>query len=184
MAKPHPLTPPYMPFGTQRFGNGRTHSHRGFPQYYTFPISSRPPTYPHVRQPLSSNCGQRMHCLRPSHSRIRPAFPFPSFPRFIGTMGRTDFFGFSHASWQVTPAARLCVPLVGSVPSRSPPLRAITFIPCSRLIYRVGFGHTSLRLASSSVPVRPSMRYLFIGLETCLQVPSDLASRRTPLLLG
>ena len=46
---------------------------------YTFLTYSRFPTYPHVRQPLSSNCGHCKHCLRPSHSRPPSA---PSLPEF------------------------------------------------------------------------------------------------------
>ncbi len=52
-------------------------------------------------------------------------------------------------------SASLNLPTSASV--RSPRVSAITFIPCSRLIYRVGFGQywTSLCVASSSAPVRP-----------------------------
>ena len=43
---------------------------------------------------------------------------------------------------------------------------------------------TLLLLASLSLVAQPYMRFLFVRPEVCLQLPSDSASRRTPLLFG
>jgi hypothetical protein len=60
------------------------------------------------------------------------------------------------------------------------------FAPYTRRIYadaiRVTLGfasHGPLALASS-----PRMRFVFLGPELCLQLPSDPASRRQPLLFS
>ena len=43
---------------------------------------------------------------------------------------------------------------------------------------------SSLLFASLSIAAQPYMRFLFVRPEVCLQLPSDSASRRTPLLFG
>ena len=55
-------------------------------------------------------------------------------------------------------------------PSASPPrVRTTTFLLCNRHIYRTGFGQhwTLCCLAHSSVPVRPTMWFLFVGSGVC-----------------
>lgn len=56
------------------------------------------------------------------------------------------------------------------LPSARPPrVRTTTFLPCNRHIYRTGFGQhwTLCWIAHSSVPVRPTMRFLFAGSGVC-----------------
>jgi hypothetical protein len=69
------------------------------------------------------------------------------------------------------------------LPVRPPRVSAITFPSYIRHIYTMGFGQyrTSLCLASSSVPQMPYMWFLFVRPRVCLRLPSDSASRRTPL---
>jgi len=68
---------------------------------------------------------------------------------------------------------------------RSPRVRRVTFVPYTRRIY-VGW----VRMTSgfeSLCPLAhppPRMRFVFLGPGLCLQLPSDSASRRTPLLFG
>jgi len=55
-----------------------------------------------------------------------------------------------------------------------------------RHIYFRSFrARTGLRVLWPSCPLRlPRMWFLFVGPAFCLQLPSDPASRRTPLLFG
>jgi len=89
---------------------------------------------------------------------------------------RTSLHGFSGCQgWPV-----LCRP------ARPPRVRAITFPSHICHIYTAGFGQywTLLCLASSSVPQMPYMWFLFVRPRVCLRLPSDSASRRTPLPLA
>jgi hypothetical protein len=73
-----------------------------------------------------------------------------------------------------------------SVSARPPRVRTIAFIPCTRRIYCIGFVQcwTSFCIANSSALIQPHMRFLFIGSELCLRLPSDSTSRWTPLPLA
>jgi len=90
---------------------------------------------------------------------------------------RTSLYGLS--LWKIHPSCR-------RLPGRPPRVRTITFIPSTRCIYCMGFGQyrTSFSLANSSSPSQPYMQFLFIEPGLCLQLLSDSASRRTPLLLA
>jgi hypothetical protein len=97
----------------------------------------------------------------------------------------------------VTPAPTASADFCRSIPTpygvgsprqidRSPRVRRTTFLPSTRRIYFRTFRVTiGLWI---SWPPRPSaaahMRFLFVGPGVYLQLPSDSASRRTPLLFG
>ena len=76
--------------------------------------------------------------------------------------------------------------ILSATTARSPRVRTITFPSSICRIYTTGFGQyrTLLWIASSSNHVMPYMRFLSIRPRVCLQLPSDSASRRTPLLLA
>jgi hypothetical protein len=69
---------------------------------------------------------------------------------------------------------------------RSPGVRCVTFAAYARRIYAAAFrmtsGFESSRPLAHATP--PRMRLLFVGPQLCLQLPSDPASRRQPLLFG
>ena len=69
---------------------------------------------------------------------------------------------------------------------RPPQVRAITFISCNCCIYCMEFVQywTLLCIANSSVPRQPCIQFLFVSSRFCLWLPSDSASRRTPLPLA
>ena len=94
--------------------------------------------------------------------------------RLLGTMASADFSQFVVTTDFI---------LRFHLPVRPPRVRAITFPSCICHIYTMGFGQywTSLCLASSSVPQLPYMWFLFVRPRVCLRLPSDSASRRTPL---
>jgi hypothetical protein len=89
----------------------------------------------------------------------------------LGTMASADF----------SPRPSRAAPFQGN--ARSPQIRTRAFPPCGRRIYTVDsrspFGFRGM------LPVHPStapyIRFLFVGPEVCLPLPSDSASRRTPL---
>jgi hypothetical protein len=69
---------------------------------------------------------------------------------------------------------------------RSPGVRRATFAAYTRRIYDVAFRMTSG--FESACPLAhatpPRMRFLFVRPQLCLQLPSDPASRRMPLLFS
>ena len=73
-------------------------------------------------------------------------------------------------------------------PVRPPRLRCTLFpsiyLPHLLCFYKCGSYQTSLPLANLSHETQPYMRFLFVRPEVCLQLPSDFASRRTPLLFS
>ena len=50
--------------------------------------------------------------------------------------------------------------------------------------YKCGSYLTLLYFANSSLRTQPYMRFLSVGPEVCLQLPSDSSSRKTPLLFS
>ena len=72
------------------------------------------------------------------------------------------------------------------VSARSPRVRTIAFIPCTRRIYCIGFVQcwTSSCVADLSALIQPHIRFLFIGSGLCLRLPSDSTSQWTPLPLA
>ena len=71
---------------------------------------------------------------------------------------------------------------------RPPRLRYVLFSsiypPHLLCFYECGSNLTLLLLANSSLEAQPFMRFLFVGPEVCLQLPSDSTSRWTPLLFS
>jgi len=69
---------------------------------------------------------------------------------------------------------------------KSPGVRRVTFAAQTRRIYAAAFrmtsGFESLCPLAHATP--PHMRFLFVGPQLCLQLPSDPASRRQPLLFS
>ena len=86
----------------------------------------------------------------------------PSLGKNQGTMASADFLQF------VVTAAFGFFPYTPS--ARPPRVKATTLFPCNRHIYRMGFGQhwTLCCVAHSSVPVRPTMWFLFVGSGVCL----------------
>ena len=85
----------------------------------------------------------------------------PSLGKNQGTMASADFLQF------VVTAAFGFFPYTPS--ARPPRVKATTLFPCNRHIYRTGFGQhwTLCWIAHSSVPVRPTMWFLFAGSGVC-----------------
>ena len=70
------------------------------------------------------------------------------------------------------------------IPTTKPPLvNVISFTSYIRCIYALKFGQyrTLFCLANSSVSSMPYMQFLFVRPRLCFGLPSDSASRRTPL---
>ena len=70
------------------------------------------------------------------------------------------------------------------IPTAKPPLvNVISFTSYIRCIYTLKFGQylTLFCLANSSVSSLPYMQFLFVRPRLCFGLPSDSASRRTPL---
>ena len=70
------------------------------------------------------------------------------------------------------------------IPTAKPPLvNVISFTSYIRCIYTLKFGQyrTLFCLANSSVSSMPYMQFLFVRPRLCFGLPSDSASRRTPL---
>jgi len=69
---------------------------------------------------------------------------------------------------------------------RSPGVRRVTFAAHTRRIYDAEFRMTSgfESLGPLAHATSPRMRLLLVGPQLCLQLPSDPASRRQPLLFG
>ena len=69
---------------------------------------------------------------------------------------------------------------------RPPRVSATTFTSCICCIYTLKFGQywTLLCIGSSSVSSMPCMQFLFVRPRLCRRLPSDSASRRTPLPLA
>ncbi|MBM7717713.1 hypothetical protein JOC94_004744 [Bacillus thermophilus] len=100
-------------------------------------------------------------------------------------MASADFLQFNPSS--LTGLFLWDIPsLLSGTPVRPPRVRAITFLPCNRRIYCMELGQyrTSFCCANSSIPIQPSMRFLFVGLGVCRRIPSDSTSRWTPLPLA
>ena len=104
--------------------------------------------------------------------------PFPSFFS-LGTMASADFSQFV--------VTMLCFEYVYSVaPMRPPRVSVTTFTSYICCIYTLKFGQywTSFCRGNSSVPSVPYMQFLFVRPRFCRRLPSDSASRRTPLPLA
>ena len=69
---------------------------------------------------------------------------------------------------------------------RPPRVSVITFTSYICCIYALKFGQywTSFCVGNSSVSSTPSIQFLFVRPRFCLRLPSDSASRRTPLPLA
>ena len=69
---------------------------------------------------------------------------------------------------------------------RPPRVSVITFTSYICCIYALKFGQywTSFCVANSSVSCTPYIQFLFVRPRFCLRLPSDSASRRTPLSLA
>ena len=104
-----------------------------------------------------------------------------SFPKFfsLGTMTSADFSQFVVTMFRFE--------YVYSYTSVRPPRVSVTtftsYICC---IYTLKFGQywTLLCIGSSSVSSMPCMQFLFVRPRLCRGLPSDSASRRTPLPLA
>ena len=106
-------------------------------------------------------------------------FPLPTFIGFLGTMAQTDFCRFSHTlQYGLHP--------IRCVPRRPPRLRFNSLHsmqpPHLRDRVRVVWDFDLSCSLVRSAP--PYMRFLFVGSELCLRLPSDSVSRRTPLPFG
>ena len=101
--------------------------------------------------------------------------PFPSFFP-LGTMASADFLQFVVTMFRFE--------FVYSYASARPPRVSVTtfasYICC---IYTLKFGQygTLFCCGNSSVSSMPLMQFLFVRPRLCLRLPSDSASRRTPL---
>ena len=71
-------------------------------------------------------------------------------------------------------------------PARPPRVSVTTFTSYICCIYTLKFGQygTSFCVENSSVSGMPCMQFLFVRPRFCLRLPSDSASRRTPLPLA
>ena len=69
------------------------------------------------------------------------------------------------------------------LPMRPPRVSVITFTSYICCIYALKFGQywTSFSIGNSSVSSTPSIQFLFVRPRFCRRLPSDSASRRTPL---
>ena len=64
------------------------------------------------------------------------------------------------------------------------PLFSSTYPPHLLCFYKCGSYQTSLHFANLSLETQPYMRFLSVGPEVCLQLPSDSTSQWTPLLFS
>jgi len=144
-------------------------------------MSYKHPTLPHGFRPLLTGLSGPLSRLLPKTIRISimDALTGSALHRLVRptNMASADF------------SPSIPTPLdIGSTRQMERPPRVIrvTFIPYTRRIYfhifRMVLGFEYLcPLAQMWLP---HMRFLFVGPGLCLQLPSDSASRRTPLLFG
>ena len=97
----------------------------------------------------------------------------PSRENSPGTMTSADFLQFV-VTTEIIP------------PARPPRVSVITFTSYIRCIYTLKFGQywTSFCVGNSSVSSTPYIQFLFVRPRFCRRLPSDSASRRTPLPLA
>src|SRR5699024_4735068 len=140
-----------------------------FPTYS--PVNSRHKTLSVVVAILTPPLFRRLLLFRPSSFKI--------------TMASADFLQFILPS--LTGLSLWKIPFLSSGTLVRPPrVRAITFLPCNCCIYCMELVQywTLFCSANSSIPSQPCMQFLFVSSGFCLQLPSDSASRRTPLPLA
>src|SRR5699024_3097045 len=140
-----------------------------FPTYS--PVNSRHKTLSVVVAILTPPLFRRLLLFRPSSFKI--------------TMASADFLQFILPS--LTGLSLWKIPFLSSGTLVRPPrVRAITFLPCNFCIYcmELVLYWTLFCYANPSIPRQPCMHFRVVSSAFCLQLPSDSASRRTPLPLA